>query len=750
MPHQTTLGHVPNEASIQSHSTRTCARCVELGILDTLSHRGARTDLGVWNTKLSSVITQRLLFDFFKPLIPDCDACSKLVEESSHWIVLRPSRVYHHGVLEYGAARLLAMSEFTLHCREAKQSGFRLVRSTQPWDNDHNLFKNPIIVNNSHVGWEHETFGAVGPLTILGTVQQVDAHPDYAAISAWLAHCTTSHQSCRPKYSESLESISLINVYDWRVVPYPKETSEPCEYVVLSYVWGKARQPLVPKSGRLPNELPQTINDSMTVVKKLGKRYLWVDSICINQRNQQHKMSQIAIMDAIYLGAFATIVSLCGDSANSGLPGVSSASARIPQLIVEFAKGNLMAEKFPSLGAHLDKGIWSSRGWTYQEGLLSRRRIIFTTHQVYYCCNQMECCETLDDENFFGPSSSNRPGQANQSLSIKDPLLYPSSLSSTSRIGITLFERLVDNYVRRKLSRDDDALHAISALLGYLQPSYFPDGFLYGLPIADFRQSLLWYQASDDYPENTYHGELQDTTSRVCSYLPSWSWARWKLVLKFQLPSLGRSPITPPLSIYGSHGCCLFDNVSEFRISLESREASEESTSRSREQDVDKEIEWSYKRLLMHNWSISRQAYFSQNRRSGDWLLQIQGIVLHLPCNLSCCGGLLRLPATRHYKPDFSMCLPVDSVCVEAHLDGQYERFGRPLKRGRMQDFLLLHADTSTRYVLGDELVLDLLLLYWENGIAMRGGTVTAIVNIDEAMKFWKEARPRFLSFWLG
>jgi hypothetical protein len=80
-------------------------------------------------------------------------------------------------------------------------------------------------------------------------------------------------------------SISLIDVHTRRVVPYPGRQSEPCDFLALSYVWGKSMQPSVLKSGRLPRTIPLTISDSMTVVKRLGKRYLWVDSICINQSN---------------------------------------------------------------------------------------------------------------------------------------------------------------------------------------------------------------------------------------------------------------------------------------------------------------------------------------------------------------------------------------------------------------------------------------------------------------------------------
>ncbi len=39
---------------------------------------------------------------------------------------------------------------------------------------------------------------------------------------------------------------------------------------------------------------------------------------------------------------------------------------------------------------------WITRAWTYQEALLSRRRIIFTDEQVYYECESMYCYEVFD------------------------------------------------------------------------------------------------------------------------------------------------------------------------------------------------------------------------------------------------------------------------------------------------------------------------------------------------------------------
>ncbi len=39
--------------------------------------------------------------------------------------------------------------------------------------------------------------------------------------------------------------------------------------------------------------------------------------------------------------------------------------------------------------------MWSSRAWTYQEGLLSRRRLLFTESQVYFQCMEMHCWEGI-------------------------------------------------------------------------------------------------------------------------------------------------------------------------------------------------------------------------------------------------------------------------------------------------------------------------------------------------------------------
>lgn len=46
----------------------------------------------------------------------------------------------------------------------------------------------------------------------------------------------------------------------------------------------------------------------------------------------------------------------------------------------------------------------ATRGWTYQEGVLSRRRLVFTEQQMYWECNGMATNESLDILDLYDPS----------------------------------------------------------------------------------------------------------------------------------------------------------------------------------------------------------------------------------------------------------------------------------------------------------------------------------------------------------
>jgi hypothetical protein len=104
-------------------------------------------------------------------------------------------------------------------------------------------------------------------------------------------------------------------------------------YLALSYVWGDAKQLQLTKAnfeqltqdgavGVNVLEIPETIRDAIRVCHLLGEHYLWVDSLCIIQDDEENKKEQIAMMGDIYSKAYITIVAVAGEDANYGLAGV--------------------------------------------------------------------------------------------------------------------------------------------------------------------------------------------------------------------------------------------------------------------------------------------------------------------------------------------------------------------------------------------------------------------------------------------
>ncbi|ORY19522.1 hypothetical protein BCR34DRAFT_552312 [Clohesyomyces aquaticus] len=60
---------------------------------------------------------------------------------------------------------------------------------------------------------------------------------------------------------------------------------EDAECLALSYIWGGVQQRSVSGSSSLHDQLGATIEHAIRAAQALGHRYIWVDSICIDQSN---------------------------------------------------------------------------------------------------------------------------------------------------------------------------------------------------------------------------------------------------------------------------------------------------------------------------------------------------------------------------------------------------------------------------------------------------------------------------------
>ncbi|KAJ3575648.1 hypothetical protein NPX13_g3965 [Xylaria arbuscula] len=292
----------------------------------------------------------------------------------------------------------------------------------------------------------------------------------------------------------------------WKQCLVQCSTATP--YVALSYVWGGSATLTALKDNieslKIPGSLaegntkiPKTIRDAMAFVQILGERYLWVDSLCIVQDGPQ-KMVEVANMGVIYAQASITIVAADGDNANAGLRGLHGMSGprSVRQVVHSLGRGASLIETHGQRIAATTSLIWKTRGWTFQEDLFSRRKVIFEKGWVRW-----ECHEATWDEH----SNANMP---------------QPSIFDTLVPDVDYLNGIINDFNERILTFPEDALLAFSGIASALS-GVFQGGFISGLPVSLLHVGLLWIPTSTSsrrLPKKAVEG--------VC--LPSWSWAGWQ------------------------------------------------------------------------------------------------------------------------------------------------------------------------------------------------------------------------------
>jgi hypothetical protein len=257
---------------------------------------------------------------------------------------------------------------------------------------------------------------------------------------------------------------------------------------------------------------PKVIHDSIQATTQLGLDYLWVDKFCIDQEDENLKHETIMKMDRIYAAAEITIVAAAGSNSDDGLPGVAC-SARSPLKSIKISN-SLAVVQIKHAEDCIKESVWATRAWTLQEGLLARRRLVFTSEQVFFECQEMQLAETLE---------------------VPLDILHKSHYTSRSEGGYfhamanhhDLYNRLLwifHNYTRRSLSYDTDRLNAFQGILNSMRPTM---SHVWGLTFSvgsnakrDFIHSLGWYH------DWKWLKEKKDSLNQQPTF-PSWSWAAW-------------------------------------------------------------------------------------------------------------------------------------------------------------------------------------------------------------------------------
>lgn len=348
---------------------------------------------------------------------------------------------------------------------------------------------------------------------------------NFDMIKKRLKECRGYHEKCRGERSGYIQRVPGMRLIDCRTRTIVLAPQGDFSYAALSYVWGNHGQAqfgngFTMNDGSLPEPLPNTILDAILATRKLKIRYLWIDRYCIRQdtlteEETNEKHAQIARMHQIYGGASITIIAAAGKGPDHGLPGVRS-KRRSPT--VRLPNRTLFAT-LPDPKLLVDTSTWSTRGWTFQEGLLARRRLVFTDQQVYFQCS------TIGDAEAWGQI----PGDYMVDLfgeSENKPLYPYFALGESESVWLR-----IHHYVKLTMRYPRDILNGIRGVLKYYEGKS-DMRHVAGLPIypwSSIRELSPWARHPIRLPQ-----EVAEALAWECDHpgdrranFPSWSWTGW-------------------------------------------------------------------------------------------------------------------------------------------------------------------------------------------------------------------------------
>ena len=172
-------------------------------------------------------------------------------------------------------------------------------------------------------------------------------------------------------------------------------------YMALSHRWGEGDEQFRTDKSNFEtrckeinfHELPKTFQDAVTVTRKLGVEYLWIDTLCIIQDDDDDRRRECSRMEQVFASAYCTLAATSAQDCSQGLFREDNDVSLGPE---NGYKSLCIREVDEDFSRDVEQAELNQRGWVFQERALSRRIIHFTAAQTYWECGKMVSCESAD------------------------------------------------------------------------------------------------------------------------------------------------------------------------------------------------------------------------------------------------------------------------------------------------------------------------------------------------------------------
>jgi hypothetical protein len=291
-------------------------------------------------------------------------------------------------------------------------------------------------------------------------------------------------------------------------------TTKP-RYATLSHCWGNAPFLKLLKDNFNAfaqsiefEQLPQTFKDALTITRKLGLEYIWIDSLCIIQDSEQDWHVEAGQMSSVYGGSYVNIAASSAKGAHEGCLSRSedkiggfqarAKAAGHPSAVVQFERLDIYRNAVTD--SHL-----ATRAWAFQEKVLPRRTIHFG-----YGSTLWECASEV--------ATADLPSGLRANL---DAIIPAFDESGDIAERWTWWSEAIEIYSAAKATYPRDRLLAFSGIAKRIYTSSGED-YLTGIwRNAFFEQQLCWHLR----PTHSHMQLPLTALPRPICRAPSWSWA---------------------------------------------------------------------------------------------------------------------------------------------------------------------------------------------------------------------------------
>ncbi|KAI1826583.1 heterokaryon incompatibility protein-domain-containing protein [Xylaria intraflava] len=369
--------------------------------------------------------------------------------------------------------------------------------------------------------------------------------PSLAVVRGWLDTCLRDHEACRQRGgsvympSRFLDAANPNRMDQVFLMVRGEDVPVESRYIALSHCWGKAKTITTTTStvgahrnGIDIDILPQTFQDAIAVVRSLGLRYVWIDSLCIVQDDARDWEAEAARMADVYRNAHLVLGAARADSDVAGFLGCRDAPANSTEL------GAFQITLLPPLLQRWTHGTdiigsepLSSRAWCLQERCLARRMLHYGSLQTAWECAELRASESGDAIFEEGDQLSRILQTANAGISVFGDVVrsaWNADINSRRRDSVLKYSdwyRLVSQYSARDITKDTDRLPALLGIASALK-AVTGDDYVYGTWYGGLLEGLAWCSSTK-----------KGLTRHRKSDAPSWSWASVKGVVEFPIYS---------------------------------------------------------------------------------------------------------------------------------------------------------------------------------------------------------------------